>query len=785
MIGTDVYYLFSPFNIILFLFPQNWLPIAIMIEISLKVGTIGLAGYTYWRCFFDQKHQAFALSAAIAYALSGYVIAYNLNLMWLDSLICLPFWCASLDRMMLGERQTHLLFWTVMLWLTNFYTGYMALLYGSGVFIIKLSHKSKKLWRAFLKRYLKTMLTALFICAFALLPTILELTQGKTASTSLWNNLNLNWQYPLDELLGKLISGSYSFHEMQAGSANLFLTTPLLLSGFLFWFQPQIPRREKIGHAILVVFLILSTSFNPFVLLWHMGQYPIWYPARFSYVLIFEWLTLAIRGLACMTIPSLLQKEIIALFGLILITYASWNPRQIAYLTDSKRLTTAAFICLTILFLWRYVPTKTIFSGFFLLIVFLSATINLSSSLNAITYQKNKDYTNFAQNVKQTTSYLQKRQKSLHRTETDFRRSDNDPMTGNYYGLSHFNSLTEAKVIQLMDRLGYVNNTNSFENQFPTLLSDSLLGVSDMLIARTQGRVSTNQKLTFNSIFFRSDLATYPTSKQFKQLAIEKNPTALPLVFISPTQQASVSWHYSAPAQNQEAMLNNILGKKLKLFHNVVWPDAHLQNTTGWPGSWLQYNRKKMTKPSKVSFDFVPSTNDAYYLDLPGNIEQKQASLSVNNALIDTSNLSGDDKLINLANHQKGQTIKITFVIYEKSLNLNAASIVRLNTTALTKQLKRLKQHQPITRQVTPLKLMTSDFNLTHDQSIKTTIPYDPNWLIFDKGHLVSTQQWGNVFLMAKLPAGKHRLTMIYVPWSFLLGCLISLSVLISSRKSR
>ncbi len=48
MLATDAYYLFSPFNLLLFLFPQKFVPQAILIIIALKIAMAGLTSYYYW-----------------------------------------------------------------------------------------------------------------------------------------------------------------------------------------------------------------------------------------------------------------------------------------------------------------------------------------------------------------------------------------------------------------------------------------------------------------------------------------------------------------------------------------------------------------------------------------------------------------------------------------------------------------------------------------------------------------------------------------------------------------
>lgn len=124
MIGSNAYYLLSPFNLLIFLFSPGNIPVAILTIISLKIGSCGLTSYYYWKK--QNINQFYSLAASIAYALSGYVIANHFNLMWLDSIILLPLLINAIDQI-LSEENNHLILATFGLWVTNFYTGIMSL----------------------------------------------------------------------------------------------------------------------------------------------------------------------------------------------------------------------------------------------------------------------------------------------------------------------------------------------------------------------------------------------------------------------------------------------------------------------------------------------------------------------------------------------------------------------------------------------------------------------------------------------------------------------------------
>jgi uncharacterized membrane protein YfhO len=51
----------------------------------------------------------FALAASLAFSLSGFVVSYNLNLMWLDSLILLPLLLDAIDKLETKGNTTSIL----------------------------------------------------------------------------------------------------------------------------------------------------------------------------------------------------------------------------------------------------------------------------------------------------------------------------------------------------------------------------------------------------------------------------------------------------------------------------------------------------------------------------------------------------------------------------------------------------------------------------------------------------------------------------------------------------
>ncbi|MDF4141684.1 YfhO family protein [Lactobacillus kefiranofaciens] len=770
MLATDAYYLFSPFNLLLFLFPQKFVPQAILIIIALKIAMAGLTSYYYWH----QKiaNYFYVLAASSSYALSGYVIGNYYNLMWLDAVLLLPLLIDAIDKV-LAKQKNHLTLITFLLWLTNFYTAFMALLFGLLYFLTKIFFIKKESRLPLFWNYLKCSMFGSFFNAFMLLPVFVEMLQGKAASSAQWS---WGFQFPPYEQFSKLADGAYNFHEMQEGMPNIYIALPLLMFTILYFLSKKINWQNKLANGLLLSFLIASLFWTPLVLLWHLGQFPVWYPGRFSFVLIFLSLNLAIDFLRQHEKISLIQIGILAILALGLAIYLCLN-QGFEFLTQEAQISSCSFLALGLLFIGLIYQKTELAAPFFYLIVELELIINVVLSLGNLAYQKDSDFQNFAANTNQATQYLKMHDQGFYRTEKTFYRSDGDPFTADYNGLSSFNSISDQRVLNLLMNLGFVNNSNSYNNFGGTPITDDLLGVKYYLLPNNDIiPLRKNKQMKYNNPNHRIDVSDYAMQKKFKQLLIVKNNHALPLLFLSPTAPKEIKFDPASISNNQNLFFKQATGKKTQLFTRVIWPDPKKIGVTGWEGGWMQYSRKKHAQVSRVIFNFRPHTNDSYYLELPGDLDENSAEIHVNDSNLNLSVRDPDPRLINLGSQMQGQRIQIAITLKKNDLNLNSANLWRLNTTKLNTQITAFKRNQPIFSQA-GLKIKSNRFATKKAMTMNSTIPASSNWLIFDKGKLLHQNKtlFMKTFLNFKLVKGQHQITLIYIPWIFLIGLLITI----------
>lgn len=775
MLATDAYYLFSPFNLLLFLAPQRFLPEMVLIIIATKIATAGLTSYYYWKQKIDNEF--YALAASAAYALSGYTIANHFNLMWLDSVLLLPLLIDAIDRV-LAQQKNHLILITFLLWFTNFYTAYMALAFGLFYLLSKLFFFDKKeRWPLFWD-YLKKSMWGSFLDAFMLLPVAVEMLQGKAASSADWS---LGFQFTPYNELAKLADGAYDFHEMQEGMPNIYIALPFVLLAVFYFLSKKIDWQHKLANGLLLILLLASLFWTPLVLIWHLGQFPVWYPGRFSFVLIFFALNLAIIALNQREKVKFWQIGILILLAIGLIVFITLNSKSFAFLNQNAQTASAAFLALGILFIGFIYNRSSFAAPFFCLIIELELIINLVLSLNNLAYQDNADYRNFVQNTSQVTQYTKDHDDTLYRTEKTFYRSDDDPFSANYYGLSTFNSISNQRVLNLVSNLGFVNNSNSYTNFGGTPITDDLFGIKYYILPNDDiTPLKTKKQMKYSNSNNRIDTSDYAIEKRFKQLFLMKNDDALPFLFLSPDATKKIKFDSSDITGNQTKFFEAATGNKQKLFSSVIWPDPKLINVSSWDGGWMQYTKKNKNQEGRVIFNFKPQTDDSYYLELPGDVDEDLIDLTVNGTNITTSVRDQNSRLINLGSRQRGQTIHLVFTLKNNQLNLNAANLWRLNTKKLEQTMTAFKKRQPQFKQTSALTIRSNAFTTKETETMNSTIPNDFNWIVLDNGHVVHKNKilFMNTFLNFKLNKGTHKITLIYVPWIFLAGIFLSLLTL-------
>lgn len=356
MIGLWAYYLTSPFNLILILFPPKLITLAVTTLTLIKISTAGLTFGILLKKAFDGK--GFILAAfSISYALMGYTIVNQLNIMWLDGLVFLPMVILGIEKLLITKKGSfYTLFLAIML-VANYYIAYMICIFTVVYFFFRLTgiHFPNKIalkkkiiyfFTTFL-RFAWYSLLAGGLSAFLLIPTFNALLASKASYTNF--KLDWNFNYPIQEIIAKFYLGAFNFDQMPDGTPNVFIGSLALISFGCFFFNRAFPIRERFGALLVSIFLILSMNIKALNLMWHGMQYPIWYPYRFSFVFCFFMILLGFRSF--MHLKKIPIWGIILTLSLTALASVYLLKAQFDFIYEAQIILTSLFVVLIVLLL--------------------------------------------------------------------------------------------------------------------------------------------------------------------------------------------------------------------------------------------------------------------------------------------------------------------------------------------------------------------------------------------------------------------------------------------------
>lgn len=309
MAGLVGYYLLSPFNLIFIITPFQFYGLAVFLVIWLRYGAIGLA-FAFllikrYKGLSSKKYLVPLLSTA--YALSGMLVAYQMNVIFYDAMIMLPIVIAYLEELLDGGSIFKYSLALGMMLFFQFYMGYMASIFivlyacfyvssklgDEGTLKLKLSNFFKPLLRAFGASVVGGGLASVIL--LPVLSSLLESRGGYNPGMTFSLDLMIK---PLD-ILSKLTIGGFDSGAWVMGPSlpNIYIGA-FGFVGFILYFSCKKICSIKKWSAGVVTCIFFISFVNEFVnKIWHMGQMPLGFFYRFSWLFSFFMLVLAFQAL--------------------------------------------------------------------------------------------------------------------------------------------------------------------------------------------------------------------------------------------------------------------------------------------------------------------------------------------------------------------------------------------------------------------------------------------------------------------------------------------------------
>ncbi|AYM02183.1 hypothetical protein D8911_03945 [Levilactobacillus brevis] len=782
MFGTWSYYLLSPLNWILLFCTGTSLTTGIFFITLAKYGLAGLS-FAYLLLKTSQQKGLPLVTFSTVYALMGWTIANQLNIIWLDSIYLLPLVFLGLYFLVNnGEWKMYLIWLTISL-IVNYYMAYMICLFMILMFIFLAVNgfENKDNFIKQTKLFILSSLGSAMLSAFVLLPTFWSLLQSKahyTASSVRWN-----FEFFPPKMIAKFFMGSLNTSQLPEGTANLFVGS-IVLVGFLFYFfDKHILRRTRITAAIVSVFLLLSMCFRPLDVLWHAGQFPVWYTYRFSFVVCFWLVWLAAQELTAKFKANKTSLSVVMILLMMGVVYVALNLSEFSFLKKYQILLGTIFLLIALILAILPIKKKLIYLLVFFSVGVAEVTMNAYISLNSLVYTPQSQYSYYTKTLQGLVNKVQKQDSGFYRIGKTFVRTRGDAFQTGFKGGDVFSSVIPKEMTDFYGHLGSPDGAGFVVYTNGTLLTDSLLNMKYYLQEKVTnaGVVSIYNPLRAASN--KADVSEYKQVGQTSKARIYKNPYALPVGFAASDQVIGLKDKTRDPAKFQanwlSALTGNPLDKNLYVpqnFNRITFDNVKpLYKVTD-----ATFYKKDAQKPGSITLYFTPTTNDAYYLTVGSLINEKTGSFTLNGKPVAQVGPYRHNIMISIANNSKGKVQKLTIRLAKPKLWLQNFTLYKFDNNAFENSVGRLQQHPWKLEDYSNRYLRGNVTSENSNQVLNTSIPYSEGWHAKVNGKTAEIYKTVNMFMAVKLSKGKNEVSFSYWPPLLNIGIVISLLTLVS-----
>ncbi|MCH5203745.1 MAG: YfhO family protein [Oscillospiraceae bacterium] len=744
--GTFAYYIASPFDLIVLLFPRENITEGILTMLLAKIGCIGLTTSIFLRKHRRYSEYTSALFSVI-FALSGYMTANTINPMWLDAVIALPIITMGIERIC---KKRGFLLYTLSLFfaiIANYYTGYMLCVFSGLYFIYFISSRKITRRKRKIGIFALSSASAAMMSGFMIIPAFLPLFEGKLDGGL--DRLEFRESFNLLDALLKFFPTVYDT-QRYGGLPFIYCGLFALIFAIAYFFCEKIALRERAAGGILCGFLLFSMYFKPLDNLWHGGRAPVWFDHRYSFLLIFMLIILGANAFE--SIKNVRARHIGSAFFILLGVLLVSNGFR------SREFMNAQYIMLFSLILLAAAgaaavmaknnakkPARFFVFGLVCLELFANTNSYISDINGNFGYQPRDSYVLQISEMREIADEIRAKDSGLYRMEKTFHRAFNDNIGAGIYGVSFSSSVYNANVLRMMREMGFGQYDWHTRYNGSTMLTDDIFGIK-YIMSKNSGQVPYDEK----------DGIVY------------KNSDALPLMFLADEGIIGSAFLNLTVFDYQQFLASRLSGENEEIFTEIFDYDQSFKNLTK---SGTHFTKRDTSSDGAAMYTFSAPKSGALYTYIPTEWEHTCA-LYVNGVYLRNYFNGFDYNTAYLGDFSEGEEICVEIKVYYDDAYFSDPIFCILDKTALESFTAKFPRNT--VRKTGSCSLEVS-LDAESDCALFTTIPYERGWSAYIDGKKCEIYTAVNDTLMCiKVPEGKHTITLSFVPDGFVIGLVIT-----------
>lgn len=773
--GIVGYYLASPFNFLVWIFPRECITEGLLTMMITKVGAIGACCAVYLSRGKHYDNITVMIFSSL-YALCAYTVEQTMNPMWLDGIMALPIVVYGIEKLVDEGKFRMLVIAWVYSFVTCFYIGYMIGIFSALYFIYYVfATGDRKLFSRLFKKgcmFAISAISAVMMSMFMILPVYHSLALGKFEFST--PDYSLRTNFPLIQLIGKLLPDSYDTCRM-TGLPFLYCGTICLLLVPAYFFLRKVPVRERIASAGLTAFMFVCMYITPVDMMWHGGQLPNWLPQRYSFMISF--LLVCFAAKAFQNIDKISGKTLGVISGVwfILIVYLESLDTFDATLGSSGRDwldgITVILPALLLMFIATGIlvakrkkfhvekPAKIAIIAFVCFELLFNTALQIVKQDIDIVYSTRDSYNDVIQPTREVVEEIKANDDGFYRIEKNFFRTVNDPMALNMYGLSHSSSTLNAKPIAMLEKLGFTARSHYTRFSGNTPLTSDLFGVKYILNTATNATTDI---------------------KSAEDITYEVNDNCMPVAYLVNDEILDYSLADGDPFKNQNTLLSTMLGDEETniYFKRIYEVDMVSENVTQGTTTDGHHSFKVVTSGKNAQLEYTINMYEkgTLYMYLPTSYE-RQLNVWINKEWAGNY-FEGDNYHIkNLGSYEAGDKVDLILTLTKDELYFKEAQFAYIDEDKLNSDIERLHE---MNRDTVFEAVNTTDLKITvnaaENQVLMTTIPTEPGWTVLVDGVETEYEEVLDSLIAVPVTAGQHVVEMKFTTAGYPVALVITIA---------